>query len=88
MVADTAPEMASFTFGCPSAETLARLRKRGVLTAVTVTSLDEAGIAVGAGADALVVQGPRPAVTAARSIPGGDRGGAAGLAAVGDRLSP
>lgn len=58
VVADTAPELASFTFGCPSAETLARLRKSGVLTAVTVTSLDEAGIAVGAGADALVVQGP------------------------------
>lgn len=58
VVADTAPEVASFTFGCPSAESLARLRSRGILTAVTVTSLQEAGVAVAAGADALVVQGP------------------------------
>ncbi|WP_319432301.1 nitronate monooxygenase [Mycobacterium sp. RTGN5] len=58
VVADTAPELASFTFGCPDAEILGRLRDRGVLTAVTVTSLDEAGAAVAAGADALVVQGP------------------------------
>lgn len=58
VIADTAPEVASFTFGCPAPETLARLRARGVLTAVTVTSVDEAGIAVAAGADALVVQGP------------------------------
>jgi nitronate monooxygenase len=58
VVADLAPEVASFTFGCPAAEILGRLRDRGVLTAVTVTSLAEAGVAVAAGADALVVQGP------------------------------
>ncbi|TDO17519.1 nitroalkane oxidase [Mycobacterium sp. BK086] len=58
VVADLAPEVASFTFGCPSAEVLGRLRDRGVLTAVTVTSLDEANTAVSAGTDALVVQGP------------------------------
>ena len=58
VVADTAPEVASFTFGCPNAEVLGRLRDRGVLTAVTVTNLDEAAVAVAAGADALVVQGP------------------------------
>ncbi|GAY17497.1 nitronate monooxygenase [Mycobacterium sp. shizuoka-1] len=58
VVADTAPEVASFTFGCPTADVLGRLRERGVLTAVTVTTLDEAGMAVAAGADALVVQGP------------------------------
>ena len=58
VVADTAPEVASFTFGCPAPEVLAGLRDRGVLTAVTVTNLDEAGVAVAAGADALVVQGP------------------------------
>jgi nitronate monooxygenase len=58
VVADTAPEVASFTFGCPTAEILGRLRDRGVLTAVTVTSPDEAAVAVAAGADALVVQGP------------------------------
>lgn len=58
VVADTAPEVASFTFGCPAPEIIARLQDRRVLVAVTVTSLDEAGVAVGAGADALVVQGP------------------------------
>jgi nitronate monooxygenase len=58
VVVDTAPELVSFTFGCPDAEILGRLRDRGVLTAVTVTSLDEAGAAVAAGAGALVVQGP------------------------------
>jgi nitronate monooxygenase len=58
VVVDTAPELASFTFGCPDAEVLGRLRERGVLSAVTVTTLDEAGAAVAAGADALVVQGP------------------------------
>lgn len=58
VVADTAPEVVSFTFGCPAPEVLARLRNRGVLTTVTVTSVEEAGIAVAAGADSLVVQGP------------------------------
>ena len=58
VVADTAPEVASFTFGCPTADVLTRLRDRGVLTVVTVTSLDEAGVAVQAGAGALAVQGP------------------------------
>ncbi|WP_445169744.1 nitronate monooxygenase [Mycolicibacterium sp. Dal123E01] len=58
VVADTAPEVASFTFGCPSAEVLGRLRDRGVTTAVTVTSVDEAGVAAAAGADVLVAQGP------------------------------
>nr|WP_234817694.1 nitronate monooxygenase [Mycolicibacterium sphagni] len=58
VLADTAPEVASFTFGCPSAEVLGRLRDRGVLTVVTVTNPDEAAVAVAAGADALAVQGP------------------------------
>lgn len=58
VVADVAPEVASFTFGCPAPEVLGRLHDRGVLTAVTVTSLDEAGTAAAAGVDALVVQGP------------------------------
>jgi nitronate monooxygenase len=58
VVADTAPELVSFTFGCPAPAVLARLRSRGVLTAVTVSSAEEAARAVAAGADALVVQGP------------------------------
>jgi nitronate monooxygenase len=58
VVADTAPEVVSFTFGCPAPAVLARLRSRGVLTMVTVSSAEEADQAVAAGADALVVQGP------------------------------
>lgn len=58
VVADMAPEAVSFTFGCPEPAVLARLRGRGVLTMVTVSSLQEAAHAVEAGADALVVQGP------------------------------
>lgn len=58
VVDDTAPEAVSFTFGCPSAEVLERLRARRVLTVVTVTSSTEAEYAVAAGAGALVVQGP------------------------------
>lgn len=58
VVADTAPEVASFTFGCPSPDVLAALAGRGVLTAVTVTSPEEADTAVAAGAGVLVLQGP------------------------------
>lgn len=53
-----APELVSFTFGCPSADVLTRLRTAGVASAVTVTSRAEADIAVAAGADVLVAQGP------------------------------
>lgn len=58
VVVSTAPELASFTFGCPSADVLERLRNAGVASAVTVTSRTEADVAVAAGADVLVVQGP------------------------------
>lgn len=58
VVADTVPEVVSFTFGCPAPEVLRRLRGLGVLTMVTVTNRAEAELAVAAGADALVVQGP------------------------------
>src|SRR4051794_19484647 len=47
----------SFTFGCPPAETIARVRESGREAWVTVTDADEARAAAGAGADALVVQG-------------------------------
>jgi len=47
----------SFTFGCPSHETIARIRATGAAFWVTVTDPDEAREAVAAGADALVVQG-------------------------------
>src|SRR3954451_2362917 len=47
----------SFTFGCPPAETVARVRATGREAWVTVTDADEARAAADAGADALVVQG-------------------------------
>ncbi|MBW5484696.1 nitronate monooxygenase [Streptomyces bambusae] len=47
----------SFTFGCPSADVLTRLRAAGTLTVVTVTSVEEARTAQAAGADAVCVQG-------------------------------
>lgn len=59
VVADVRPTVVSFTFGAPQPEVLQRLRDLRILTAVTVTSVYEAGIAVGHGADALVVQGPK-----------------------------
>ena len=47
----------SFTFGCPSAETVAALHDREIAVWVTVTSPSEAALAQDAGADALVAQG-------------------------------
>ena len=58
VVADVHPELVSFTFGVPSPDVIARLGALGILVMVTVTSAYEAGVAVGAGADSLVVQGP------------------------------
>lgn len=58
LVADTRPEVASFTFGCPAPAVLTRLRDLGILTMVSVTSRVEADLAVDAGAAALVLQGP------------------------------
>ena len=54
---DDPPAVVSFTFGCPPAETIARVRRDGSAVWVTVTDPDEAEQAVAAGADALVVQG-------------------------------
>jgi nitronate monooxygenase len=47
----------SFTFGCPSPEVTASLHAAGSEVWVTVTDVEEAQIARGAGADALVLQG-------------------------------
>ncbi|HEX8102333.1 MAG TPA: nitronate monooxygenase [Solirubrobacteraceae bacterium] len=47
----------SFTFGCPQAATVGRLRRVGSSVWVTVTTPAEALMALAAGADALVVQG-------------------------------
>jgi nitronate monooxygenase len=51
------PAVVSFTFGCPAPDVVRRLREAGVAAWVTVTDVEEAAVAVAAGADALVVQG-------------------------------
>jgi nitronate monooxygenase len=57
LVEATAPPVVSFTFGCPAPEAIARVQAAGAEAWVTVTSPQEAEMALGAGADALVVQG-------------------------------
>jgi nitronate monooxygenase len=49
--------LVSFTFGCPTAETVDRLHRADCLVGVTVTSTAEAEAAVSVGSDALIVQG-------------------------------
>ena len=58
VVADVRPELVSFTFGVPPPDVIGRLGALGLLVMVTVTSPYEAGIAMAAGADSLIVQGP------------------------------
>jgi nitronate monooxygenase len=58
--------VASFTFGCPSVDVIARLHEAGTAVWITITKVSEALVAQAAGADALVVQG---------SEAGGHRGG-------------
>ncbi|MFV8050384.1 nitronate monooxygenase [Mycobacterium sp. 48b] len=57
-VFDLRPEVVSFTFGLPSGAEISRLRGAGISTVGTVTTLDEARLAVGRGVDVLAVQGP------------------------------
>lgn len=57
LLASAPAAVVSFTFGCPPASAVQRLRDAGSSVWVTVTSLPEAREAAGAGADALVVQG-------------------------------
>ena len=58
--------VASFTFGCPSREDVARLHEAGVAVWVTATTPGEARVARAAGADGVIVQGVEA---------GGHRGG-------------
>lgn len=51
------PAVVSFAFGAPAAETLAALHSVQSSVWVTVTNVDEALMAVAAGADALILQG-------------------------------
>lgn len=48
----------SFTFGCPPTDVIGRFHRAGASVLVTVTSTSEAEIAVAAGADGLIAQGP------------------------------
>jgi nitronate monooxygenase len=63
---DARPAVASFTFGCPPATTIAALQGDGVAVWVAITNPAEARAAADAGADALIVQGTEA---------GGHRGG-------------
>ncbi len=66
LLADSPVALVSFTFGCPSPEDVARLKRSTGEVWVTVTTVDEARQAEDAGADCVVVQG---------SEAGGHRGG-------------
>ena len=61
------PAAVSFTFGCPPPEVIRALHYAGSAVVITVTSPAEAALAAEADADALCVQGSRPARTGARS---------------------
>jgi nitronate monooxygenase len=50
--------LVSFTFGLPSGAVLGELRRAGIETLATVTDVDEAAAALGAGVDGLCLQGP------------------------------
>ncbi|MFI5510879.1 nitronate monooxygenase [Mycobacterium sp. NPDC051804] len=55
---DLRPDVASFTFGVPSADECKRLRDAGITTVGTVTTVAEAQAAIAAGVDVLAAQGP------------------------------
>ncbi len=57
VVISAAPAVVSFTFGCPSSDTIHRLHSAGSAVWVTVCDPSEARTAVDSGADALVIQG-------------------------------
>lgn len=57
VLTDAAPAIASFTFGCPPKTVVEALQSRDSLVMVTVTNVDEADVALAAGADMLCAQG-------------------------------
>ena len=57
VVARERPDVVSFTFGCPERETVEHLRALDIAVWATVTLSVRGGLALDAGADALVVQG-------------------------------
>lgn len=56
-VIEARPALFSFTFGIPSADAMARLRKAGIPTCGTATTLEEGKALADAGVDAIVAQG-------------------------------
>jgi nitronate monooxygenase len=55
---DLRPDVASFTFGVPSAEECRRLRDAGIAVVGSVTTVAEAQAAIASGVDAVAAQGP------------------------------
>jgi nitronate monooxygenase len=51
------PPIVSFTFGCPPSDAVRTFRSKGVVVVITVTTPDEAVLALRAGADSLCLQG-------------------------------
>ena len=56
-VIEARPAVFSFTFGIPNAEALARLRKAGIRTSGTATTVEEGKKLATAGVDSIVAQG-------------------------------
>ena len=56
-VLEARPPIFSFTFGIPQAESIARLKKRGIVILGTATTVQEARLLAAAGVDAVVAQG-------------------------------
>lgn len=56
-VIEARPAVFSFTFGMPNADALARLRKAGIRTSGTATTVDEGRKLADAGIDSIVAQG-------------------------------
>ncbi len=56
-VIEARPTVFSFTFGIPSADALARLRKAGIRTSGTATTVEEGQKLAAAGVDSIVAQG-------------------------------
>lgn len=79
VLADDPVAVVSFTFGCPSRETLAALAAAGTTTVVTVTTPEEALAAERAGAGAVCVQGAEAGGHQGSHRDAPDSGGALGL---------
>lgn len=56
-VLDAQPPIFSFTFGIPDPDAMSRLKKRGIFTLGTATTVAEARLLADAGVDAVVAQG-------------------------------